>query len=80
MSKVITVHDAKTHFSKYLDRALKGEEIRIGKYGKPMVKLVPDTQGPLPPRKLGQWSKLNIWVADDFDEPMTELWNQIANR
>lgn len=37
----ITAFDAKTHFSKILDRASKGEEILITRRGKATAKLVP---------------------------------------
>jgi len=38
---IINVHDAKTHFSKLLDRAAHGENVVIGKAGKPVARLVP---------------------------------------
>ena len=38
---VINVHDAKTHFSKLLDRVAHGERIIIGKAGKPIARLEP---------------------------------------
>lgn len=39
--KVINVHDAKTNFSKLLDRVSHGERIVIGKAGKPIARLEP---------------------------------------
>lgn len=36
---VINVHDAKTNFSKLLDRVAQGERIIIGKAGKPIARL-----------------------------------------
>jgi prevent-host-death family protein len=39
--KVINVHEAKTNFSKLLDRAAHGERIIIGKSGKPLARLEP---------------------------------------
>ncbi len=39
--ELVNVHEAKTHFSRLLDRAQAGEEIVIGKAGKPYAKLVP---------------------------------------
>ncbi len=71
MSTIINMYDAKTNLSKYVDRAAQGEEIWIGKYGKPLAKLVPMSQQP---RKLGAL-KGKIWMSDDFDEPMMELWD-----
>lgn len=43
----INIHDAKTHLSRYVERAIAGEEVVIARAGKPLVRLVPlDT----PPR------------------------------
>ena len=39
MTKVINVHEAKTHLSRLLDRVAAGEEIVIAKAGKPIAKL-----------------------------------------
>lgn len=36
----VNTHEAKTHLSKLIERALAGEEIIIAKAGKPLVKLV----------------------------------------
>jgi prevent-host-death family protein len=41
MSKVINVHDAKTHFSKLIARVEKGERITVARSGKPVACLVP---------------------------------------
>ncbi len=41
VSKVVNVHEAKTHFSKLLVRLSQGEEIVIGKAGRPVARLVP---------------------------------------
>ena len=47
---VTNIHEAKTHFSKLVERAEAGEEIIIGRAGKPVAKLVPirQTREPLP--------------------------------
>jgi len=37
----VNVHDAKTNFSKLIDRAHAGEEIILAKAGKPFARLVP---------------------------------------
>jgi len=39
----INVHDAKTHFSRILNRVQSGEEIIIAKAGKPVARIVPLT-------------------------------------
>ena len=41
MNEVINVHEAKTHLSRLLDKAHAGEEIVLGKAGKPYARLVP---------------------------------------
>ena len=38
---IVDVHEAKTNFSKLLDRVVNGEEIVIGRAGKPLARLVP---------------------------------------
>lgn len=66
----INIHEAKTHLSRFVDRAAGGEEIIIAKAGKPMAKLVPllDTSSR---RNLGMFKgKLN--VPDDFDAPLSD--------
>jgi prevent-host-death family protein len=37
----VNVHEAKTQFSKLLERVARGEEILIAKAGKPVARLVP---------------------------------------
>ncbi len=40
MNKVITIFDAKTHLSKYIQQAKEGEPVYIGSYGKQEVVLM----------------------------------------
>ena len=60
------IHEAKTHFSKLVERAAAGEEIVIGKAGKPVARLVPYREAP-PQRKPGSM-KGKIRIARDFDD------------
>lgn len=64
----VNVHEAKTNFSKLLQRVALGEEVIIAKAGVPVAKLVPvrTQQGKRP---LG-FLKGEIWMADDFDAPL----------
>jgi len=64
---IVNVHEAKTHFSKLLDRAHTGEEIIIGKAGKPYAKLVP-----LAPVKDRIPGIAKGAVTDSFFEPLPE--------
>ena len=63
----VNVHEAKTHFSKLLARANAGEEIIIGKAGKPYAKLVP-----LVPVKERVPGIAKGAVTDSFFEPLPE--------
>jgi prevent-host-death family protein len=69
----VNVHEAKTHFSELVARVERGEEIVIARAGTPVAKLVPLTA--LPRRPLGLF-KGQIWMSDDFDDPLPdEFWD-----
>jgi prevent-host-death family protein len=63
--KTVNIHDAKTHLSKLIDAAAKGEPFIIAKAGKPMVKVVP-IDAPAATRRLG-FLRGEFTVPDDFD-------------
>ncbi|MDX2145546.1 MAG: type II toxin-antitoxin system Phd/YefM family antitoxin [Rhodospirillaceae bacterium] len=67
---IVNVHEAKTHLSRLLARVAGGEEIVIGKSGKPIAKIVPFTPK-VQPLKPGI-AKGKIWIADNFDDPLPE--------
>ncbi|PZO01586.1 MAG: type II toxin-antitoxin system prevent-host-death family antitoxin [Alphaproteobacteria bacterium] len=63
----VNVHEAKTHFSRLLDRAAKGETIVIAKAGKPYARLLPlETTAAKPKSRIG-FMEGQIKVPDDFD-------------
>lgn len=62
---LVNIHEAKTHLSRLVERAAAGEEIIIGKAGRPRARLVP--LGSVSPRRYGALAG-KVWVADDFDE------------
>jgi len=68
--RVINVHEAKTHLSKLLDRVAAGEEIIIAKANRPMARLLP-LEPETSRRRLGT-GKGEIWMSEDFDEPLSE--------
>jgi prevent-host-death family protein len=68
MTITVNVHDAKTQFSKLLQRVLAGEEIVIAKAGSPVARLVPYEQKPT--RRIPGSAKGKIWIASDFDAPL----------
>lgn len=64
----VNIHDAKTHFSKIINKVLAGEEIIIAKGGKPLVRLTPYTVSKAL-RKGGQLKGM-IEISPDFDAPL----------
>lgn len=66
--QTINIHEAKTHLSRLVDQAAKGEPFVIAKAGKPLVKVVP-----LNAQEGGQAKRLgflqgHISVPEDFDQ------------
>ena len=70
--KVTNIHEAKTHFSKLVERAAAGEEIVIGKAGKPVARLGPYVAPAHPKRKPGSL-KGKIRILPGFDEMDKEI-------
>ena len=71
--QITNISDKNAGLTKLIERVLRGEEVILGKAGKPIAKLMPYTLD-MAPRQLGagNW-KGKIWIADDFDEPSAEL-------
>jgi prevent-host-death family protein len=65
--KTVNMHEAKTHLSRLVEQAAKGESFVIAKAGKPLVKVVP-LSAPLAgeTRRIGFMAG-QIAVPDDFD-------------
>jgi prevent-host-death family protein len=63
----INIHEAKTHLSRLVDRAAKGEGFIIAKAGKPLVKVMPlDAPSGAQVRRLG-FMEGQLQVPEDFD-------------
>ena len=69
---VFNIHEAKTHFSKLLERVLNGEEVVIAKAGKPVARILPFVQEDLSPRVPG-FDKGKVTIMPDFDAPLPEF-------
>ncbi len=76
--RVVDIRAAKILLSRLLARVAAGEEIVIAKAGKPVARLVPlEAKRPdrlkaeRPARVLGT-GRGQVWMAEDFDEPMSE--------
>jgi prevent-host-death family protein len=66
------IAQAKAKFSELVDKAMAGEEVIIARHHKPLLKLVPDQDRKKQPRKPGS-AKGQIWMSDDFDEPLEDF-------
>lgn len=69
---IVTIYQAKTHFSKLIQRALAGEEIIVAKGKKPVAKIVP-----IPAfkkeRTLGGGKGIVKYISPAFDESLEEF-------
>ena len=65
--RTVNIHEAKTHLSRLVEEAAKGEPFVIAKAGKPLVKVTP-LDAPLAGqvRRLGFMAG-RLAVPDDFD-------------
>lgn len=66
LASAVNIHEAKTHFSRLVERAAAGEEIVIARAGVPVARLMP-LATPRAPRVPGAW-KGRVRIADDFDD------------
>lgn len=78
MTATINVHDAKTNFSRLLERAHAGEEIILAKAGTPYAKLVPYEETPKRKRQPGGWPELanipdSVWF-DPLPDDELDAW------
>jgi prevent-host-death family protein len=67
-----TIHEAKTHLSKLIRKALEGEEVIIANRDKPLVRLQV-IEPPRGKRQLG-WAKgLVSYISPDFDAELEDF-------
>ena len=64
--KVINVQEAKTHLSRLIDSAAAGEDIILGKHGKPLVRLSSFAVSKEPRRLGGREGEIRL--ASDFND------------
>jgi len=71
MAASVSIHEAKTHFSKLVRRAEEGEEIVVRRGRDPVARIAPlKRRGGVHGRGS---MKGEIRIADDFDEPLEEF-------
>lgn len=65
--RIVNIHEVKTHLSRLVDKAAKGESFIIAKSGKPMVKVIAiDAPAAGETRRVGFMAG-QFSVPDDFD-------------
>lgn len=73
----VSVHEAKTHLSRLIERVLAGEEVVIARNKEPVVRLV--REGPPKKKPILGAMKGQFTVPDSFFEPLPDeelaLWN-----
>ena len=70
MVRQVNLYEAKTHLSKLVEAAARGEVIVIAKNGKPLAKLSSAPDESQAPRELGQWAALK----DPSDSRTRQEW------
>jgi prevent-host-death family protein len=86
MTAIVNVHEAKTHFSKLLERAHAGEEVIIAKAGKPYARLVKLEEAAALPfqREPGGWPELalipdGVWLEPTSDDELDAWEGKYSN-
>lgn len=66
----LNIHEAKTHFSKLLERVEQGEEVIIARSGTPIAKVI--GLNPVPKKRVLGAAKGMVTFEPGWDNPMTE--------
>lgn len=66
--QIVNIHEAKTHLSRLIDMASKGESFIIAKSGKPLVKVMSLNAPESDKMKRLGFMAGQITVPDDFDQ------------
>lgn len=70
MAIKVNIHEAKTHFSKLINRVMGGEEFIIAKAGKPVARLSSISENSTI-RSPGS-AKGKITISEDFNDPLPD--------
>lgn len=68
----VTIHEAKTHLSRLIERALAGEDVIVMRGREPVIALKPLCT-PKSKRRLGGLPGLVVHMAKDFDAPLPDF-------
>jgi prevent-host-death family protein len=72
MTTIVNIHEAKTHFSRLVERAEHGERITIARDGVPVAMLVALEVEPKVSRPIGM-DRGKVIIHPSFDDPFPEL-------
>ena len=72
MPETFNIHEAKTHFSRLVERARLGERITIARDGVPVAMLVAIEPQASRRRPIGM-DKGRIVIHENFDDPLAEF-------
>ena len=68
---VISMHQAKSSLSQLIKKAMAGEDVYIGAYGKAEAKIIPVNTDDIPQKKIGVLAG-KLHVPEDFDDPLPD--------
>jgi prevent-host-death family protein len=70
--EIVNIHEAKTHLSRLIEKAAKGEAFIIAKAGRPMVKVMPLDETTAPKKRRIGFMDGQFTVPEDFDSMMAD--------
>jgi prevent-host-death family protein len=68
----VNIHEAKTHLSRLVEAAVRGEVVVVAKAGKPMVKIVALEEAPATKKRPIGFMEGQISVPDDIKTPFAK--------
>ncbi len=76
---IINVHEAKTHFSKFLERAHMGQEVILAKAGKPYARLMPlaPVVSKRQPGRLAEFGDVGSAFFEPLPDSELAAWSQV---
>ena len=69
----VNIAEAKAHFSKLVDQAMRGEDVIVQRAGVPMLRLVPLPEAAMASRE-AQWRKIDSLLAKMDAVPDCKDW------
>ncbi|MFP5379927.1 MAG: type II toxin-antitoxin system Phd/YefM family antitoxin [Vicinamibacteria bacterium] len=67
----VNVHEAKTQLSRLLAEVEQGGEVVVARDGRPVARLIQYTPPAARKLRTGDWAG-RVWIAPDFDAPLSE--------